>query len=303
MSGLRGRLDTLQDGRRWLAVRNDSGEAIPAFAVMEITGTASRDGRLVLTVTKPTGVLAASMLRGDRSRLLVNGPRAIPTGGYGSGTIEEPLQVLREPGSFGVASGSWSLSDAAPMFDILGQTPVPRGSSAVWVASRGGLRGVYNGNGMYGTIADGDVLVGFMGTAGTVVPGYLPGAGVVDTSLGGFKSSIDARYLFRWSSSLWSDDANVEGTWLELGLVVTDDGGTPPGLPSSAVGARVQSIDADGVDLGYGTGELRTIEMVSIEAVIDLDAGESLGLYNQTGGGFSINFGYASFAAELLELL
>jgi hypothetical protein len=40
-------------GGRWLAFRNDSGETIPPFAVLRITGVVTIAGRAVLTVSKP----------------------------------------------------------------------------------------------------------------------------------------------------------------------------------------------------------------------------------------------------------
>lgn len=126
MSGLRGRLDTLQDGRRWLAVRNDSGEAIPALAVMEITGVQTNaSGAIEYLVTKPTATLVAALRVGDLSRLLIGAPRGIPKDGPGSGTMEFPAHALADPAAtfgtrLGVTAGEWALTTYASHFVCYG---------------------------------------------------------------------------------------------------------------------------------------------------------------------------------------
>lgn len=75
------------------AVRNDSGEEIPAFAVMQMKAPVAVSGRLVWPVVKP-GADSAGWPR----FYLVNGPSVIPAGASGNGTrakADNPAQVLR----------------------------------------------------------------------------------------------------------------------------------------------------------------------------------------------------------------
>lgn len=84
------------------AVRNDSGEDIPAFAVMQMKAPVAVSGRLVWPVVKP-GADSAGWPRS----YLVNGPFVIPANGSGNGTrakADNPAQVLRkksEPLTYG----------------------------------------------------------------------------------------------------------------------------------------------------------------------------------------------------------
>ena len=99
------------------AVRNDSGEDIPAFAVMKIDDAEAVSGRLVYVVKKPDAEF--------QRRYLINGPFVIPDGGSGNGTFataENPATALRnddaDPDDYGsvwgVASGSWELTRFYP---------------------------------------------------------------------------------------------------------------------------------------------------------------------------------------------
>lgn len=80
------------------AVRNDSGEEIPAFAVMQPTAPVEISGRLVFPVVKP-GAASAGWPR----FYLINGPFIIPDGGSGNGTrakADNPAQVLRKKSEY-----------------------------------------------------------------------------------------------------------------------------------------------------------------------------------------------------------
>ena len=60
---------------RWLEFRNDSGESIPAFAVMRCTGVETADGRAILLMDKPNG---------DRHQsIYINGPLDVDDDEYG----------------------------------------------------------------------------------------------------------------------------------------------------------------------------------------------------------------------------
>lgn len=95
-------------------VRNDSGEEIPAFGLMRITGTTTVDGEPVWTVDKPSSTF--------QRFVLVNGETAIPASGsndiYGTGYFcDRPFRALYDTSDgtpsygqvWGPRSGSWKL--------------------------------------------------------------------------------------------------------------------------------------------------------------------------------------------------
>jgi hypothetical protein len=98
------------------AVLNDSGETIPAWAVME----PSDFNGLYHTVRKPTV--------DDSAWVLLNGPMPISAGGYGSGTWDLPNLAKYETGdgtpavgeSWGSRAGYWGLSRGYEGFIVLG---------------------------------------------------------------------------------------------------------------------------------------------------------------------------------------
>ncbi len=93
---------------------NDSGEEIPAFAVMcPEDAPVELDGAWCCLVKKQTTVF--------RRRYLINGPFAIPSGGFGRASNgEHPTVVLCEtttvtyPDGWGVQEGSWKLEKCCP---------------------------------------------------------------------------------------------------------------------------------------------------------------------------------------------
>lgn len=91
---------------RWLAVKNTSGEEIPAFAAMKVdswdlTGDYAE-------VDKPDEDDATC-------DILFNGPTPIPISGYGAGTCDFPARARCDgfsTGTCGVLAASWELSSA-----------------------------------------------------------------------------------------------------------------------------------------------------------------------------------------------
>ncbi len=86
--------------------RNNSGEEVPAYAIMEVEDVEVGNGRNVLVIKKPTG---------DASKPhVVNGPRAVATAKKGRwqwGTVKVAVTGTPTAGAeWGVSSGSWVLS-------------------------------------------------------------------------------------------------------------------------------------------------------------------------------------------------
>lgn len=94
---------------RWLPYRNDSGEEIPAFAVLRITGVTERNGQALLTVAKPNSTAYA--------QYAINGSTVVPANGYGRLTFDTPAVALYDSGLspsvgdlLGPEDGEWALT-------------------------------------------------------------------------------------------------------------------------------------------------------------------------------------------------
>lgn len=81
--------------QRRFMILNQSGETIPPYAVIRVTGWASNG--LYATVAKPTD--AAEYLHA------ANGPLEVVTGGYGEATFDFPAFVRYNPESGSPATG------------------------------------------------------------------------------------------------------------------------------------------------------------------------------------------------------
>lgn len=100
-----------------IAVKNNSGERIPPFAVMEIdfTGTSgvaiSSSGDVVWFVKKPTSAAVSASVK-----VLINGPRWIEVGGFGTAVFNSRSLALIKPAglaigdAIGPVAGSWSMA-------------------------------------------------------------------------------------------------------------------------------------------------------------------------------------------------
>lgn len=125
---------------RWLPVYNTSGETVPAFAAMRISGIDSSTG--VFTVAKPNTNDATA-------NILFNGPVEIPAAHYGIATADFPASVRYETGDgtpvngdeWGVSSGDWKLRNARSGFLIQATLDI---SNGIAVAVRSPLRSTAN---------------------------------------------------------------------------------------------------------------------------------------------------------------
>lgn len=106
-------------GGRWLAFRNDSGETIPPFAVLRITGVVTIEGRAVLTVAKPNA--------DGGTFYAVNGAVSVVSGGYGSCTRDAPCMAACDDSvtpsvgeEWGVMSASWELQRGYGGYRVIG---------------------------------------------------------------------------------------------------------------------------------------------------------------------------------------
>jgi len=98
--------------------RNDSGEEVPPFAVLRVTGLTTIGGRTVVTIGKPNTY-------GSQYSHFVNGPITVPADGYGTCTNDFPAMVSANGTAtvgqlWGPRSGSWELESSTPGFIALG---------------------------------------------------------------------------------------------------------------------------------------------------------------------------------------
>ena len=103
------RINSLSQSFDTIAFRNDSGEEIPAFAAMRITGVAMVDDQIVVTVNKPNS---------STFETLINGPQAVASTEIGSGYKYGILQAKVEAGrtlgeTLKAKASSWELEDGA----------------------------------------------------------------------------------------------------------------------------------------------------------------------------------------------
>lgn len=110
------RIDSLSQSFDTISFRNDSGEEIPAFAAMRITGVAMVDDQIVVTVNKPNS---------STFETLINGPQAVASTEIGSGYKYGILQAKVESGrtlgeTLKAKSSSWELEDGTGPFIFLG---------------------------------------------------------------------------------------------------------------------------------------------------------------------------------------
>lgn len=108
---------------KWpLVVQNVSGEEIPGFALLRVTGTSEAD------LTRPIAYQVAKPTGESTDQLLVGGPVPIPTGGAGRATWLFPTLVAFEPSdgtpatgaNWGAVSGSWKLRLNGSGFVVIG---------------------------------------------------------------------------------------------------------------------------------------------------------------------------------------
>jgi hypothetical protein len=71
-------MKTIWDNYFWLPFRNDSGEEIPSYASLKITGVVGSTARTTLTCEKPDS---------DATMYATNGPFVVSSGAYGSACV------------------------------------------------------------------------------------------------------------------------------------------------------------------------------------------------------------------------
>ena len=131
--------------RNSVQFRNTSGEAIPAYAVMRVTGAEIKNGLPIITVAKPSTTF--------QRLYLVNGPMRVGSAstarGVGTWLDDEPGMILYDTGntpaygeSWGPQDGTWTIKKYRYGFTIIGATTGSGATSRV-VAKQHEVNAVY----------------------------------------------------------------------------------------------------------------------------------------------------------------
>lgn len=292
--------DIPQRNIRWLPVFNATSpkETIPGFALMAVAGGVVLNGQHVFNVAKHDSGIASESNQFP-SRMIFNGPTPIPPERYGQGTQDCPARALIEAEDmdfseaetaiheWGAQDDSWYLKPVArgPFHDIgLDRSTVPLGSgeSLLWV-QRGNIRPpVYSSTfrNNLTEIQPGDPVAPVADTYRDPASEGLP-SGVLATAVGLY-TTLSGSYLFGFSGSLYSNSA-PRGTQLTLRLYRSTNpdtviSGSADMTATSYNVVRTQDIETD----EYGADILTTMENVAMGGPIQLTAGDSIAIINDS---------------------
>jgi len=154
------------DRKAWLEYRNDSGERIPAFGIVRITGVVVPEpGRVLLTVAKPDAY-------GCQLQCAVNGPVPIDADRYGLCARGPFVAALYDTGDgtpavgqkWGPRSGGWKLRKNTGGFSVVGVTKSSAGLVLVQPAPMRSLVGKTNNAHAKGGTGDVSIYAGTLGS-------------------------------------------------------------------------------------------------------------------------------------------
>lgn len=136
------------DDLDWFPVKNDSGETIPSFACMRITGMENTQGTPTYIVDKPSINYQATYL--------INSSCQIAAGKYGRGTFG-PYYCLIDPATSGASYGDgwgptgeeWYLTELRPGFICYGNNQTNGHKRAIMKHQLGLIQGKTSGSYVY----------------------------------------------------------------------------------------------------------------------------------------------------------
>jgi hypothetical protein len=105
-----------------ISVYNDSGQTVPAYGLMQITGSLDEDGRNYIKIKRPADSVPPGLL-------LINGPTAIAAAGYGTAQPGPSYRLLHDGGSYsagytlGINIGAFTAT-AGHVFSVIGADAV-----------------------------------------------------------------------------------------------------------------------------------------------------------------------------------
>ena len=112
-----------------IQVYNDSGQTVPAYGLMQITGSLDEDGRNYVKIKRPADSVPPGLL-------LINGPTEIAIAGYGTAQRGPTYKLLHDGGTYaagytlGIKIGTFTAT-AGQMFSVLGDDELTTGTDNV----------------------------------------------------------------------------------------------------------------------------------------------------------------------------
>jgi hypothetical protein len=110
-------------------VYNDSGQTVPAYGLMQITGNLDEDGRNYVKIKRPADSVPPGLL-------LINGSTDIAIAGYGTAQPGPTYKVLHDGGTYaagytlGIKLATFTAT-AGSMFSVLGNDELTSGATNV----------------------------------------------------------------------------------------------------------------------------------------------------------------------------
>jgi hypothetical protein len=151
---------------QWIEYYNDSGEEIPAFGVMRISGMRKKDGRPVIQCKKPHTF-------GSQGQHRINGPVPVESSQYGVCLIGNHVAALYDTAdgtpafgeSWGPRDATWKLKKNTGGFRVLGNADTTNGVVVVVSVPMMGFFGKTDA--AHNKSADGTVSIYWGSDAGT----------------------------------------------------------------------------------------------------------------------------------------
>jgi len=140
----RPRIASTQSAFDTVSFRNDSGEEIPAFAAMRVTGVAMIDDQIVLTVNKPNSSTFETLINGPQAVAASGGDLPNVGSGYKYGILQAKVESGRTLGeTLKAKASSWELEDGTGPFIFLGYDTEYDCGLVRYAASAGGGSTLY----------------------------------------------------------------------------------------------------------------------------------------------------------------
>ena len=230
---------------RWHPFKNESGETVPAWAVLYVQGIDGATGLYSVGQPQVDGMTIGSAM--------FNGPAAVPAGGYGSCTRDWPATALYDPNDgepvagqiWGTGAFQWALRLGQPGFEIQGGVSAEDSRVQVLAADAGGS------NAVRPVFVTGPAVAGYsparIDRRNENLPGWVPvEPAEIVWAIGYNNDTLTANR--RYKGLLVSVNPN-DGVPVYSCTQSSSGGGTFPAASVQVQGRNGQTIGAPGVDV------------------------------------------------------
>lgn len=231
----------LLESYTWFPYRNDSGETVPAFAVMKVTGVVAAAARATFTCDKPDS---------DATMYVTNGPFAVSDGAFGDCCVT-PHRIVNYTGSLSAGDrcspkvNDWVVEEnSGGLFAVVGVVDSTRSLALVFLdqIAAGGMKLIKAPSG------------GIPGRVGTLLGGVTCDVWTEAATNQQIQDSGDQIKVMNWTTSAacangdrYGIAAWCNGGWYIIAEDCNDDGGTVTPGTGGGTGGRVESPFSFGV--------------------------------------------------------